>query len=128
MFVEALRYGALVRNSYELGAWVVMPNHVHLVILPHEPLPGIVRCLKHATAYRARKILNLPPGPFRQREYYDHWIRSRKELDRITAYIERNPVAAGFVAPPEEWPWSSAKRAGDKIAGGTSTAEQQQGK
>jgi putative transposase len=96
-----------------------MPNHVHLVIQPPEPLSAIMRWLKTATAYRARKILELPPGPFWRREYYDHWIRSRDELVRITAYIERNPVSAGLVSSPEAWPWSSAKRTGDQIAGVT---------
>jgi mutator protein MutT len=119
MFAEALRYGADVRRAYELGAWVVMPNHVHLVIQPHQSLPEIMRWLKTATAVRARKILELPPGPFWRREYYDHWIRSRDELARVTAYMERNPVSAALVQSPEAWPWSSATRTGDKIPGGT---------
>ncbi len=119
MFAEALRYGAETRGAYELGAWVIMPNHVHLVIQPHQALPEIMRWLKTATSNRARKILELPPSPFWEREYYDHWVRSGEELARITAYIERNPVSAGFVSSAETWPWSSAKRTGDKIAGVT---------
>jgi len=108
MFVDALHYGGEVRNSWELGAWVVMPNHVHLVLRPIDPLSEALRWLKTATAVRARKILELPPGPFWQREYYDHWIRSRDELARVSSYIERNPVSAGLVPSPAEWPWSSA--------------------
>ena len=119
MFAEALRYGAEVRDCYELGAWVVMPNHVHIVISRKEPLPAIVQWLKKTTAFRAGKILGLPAGRFWQREYYDHWIRSRAELGRIEAYIERNPVSAGLAQKPEDWPWSSANPAGNKIASGT---------
>jgi putative transposase len=43
MFVSVLMYGESTRRSYGLGAWVVMPNHVHLVIQPHQPLPEIIR-------------------------------------------------------------------------------------
>ena len=37
-FVEALLYGERVRRSYDLFAWVVMPNHVHVVLKPHAKL------------------------------------------------------------------------------------------
>ncbi len=122
MIVEALHYGADVRHSFNLGAWVVMPNHVHIVIQPHESLPEMIRWLKTATATRAKKILMLRPGRFWQREYYDHWIRSREELARISAYIERNPVAAGLISTPTNWPWSSTNPTGGKTAGATLTS------
>jgi putative transposase len=109
MFVKAMYYGAEDRKSYDLGAWVVMPNHVHLILRPIASLSEAMRWVKTATAVRARKILELPRGPFWRREYYDHWIRSRDELTRITAYIEGNPVAAGLVSNAVDWPWSSSK-------------------
>ena len=111
MFVSALKYGESTRRVYDLAAWVVMPNHVHIVIQPREPLPEIMRWLKIATASRANRIIGISNGPFWQREYYDHWIRSEKELASVVAYIERNPVSAGLVALPEKWPWSSANQA-----------------
>ena len=51
-FVEALLYGERVRRSYDLYAWVVMPNHVHVALKPHHKLPEIVRWVKTATAVR----------------------------------------------------------------------------
>jgi putative transposase len=45
---------------------------------------------------------------FWQREYYDRWIRSDKELASVVAYVEANPVKAGLAVCPEDWPWSSA--------------------
>ncbi len=123
MFAEALRHGESARCDYELGAWVVMPNHVHIVIQPHEPLPNIMRWLKTATATRANRIIGIKGTPFWQREYYDHWIRSEKELISIVNYIERNPVSAGLVAQPEEWPWSSANKTDGKTVSGTLTKE-----
>jgi 8-oxo-dGTP diphosphatase len=101
-----------------------MPNYVHIVIQPKEPLPEIIRWLKIATANRANKIIGIRPGtPFWQREYYDHWIRSEKEFLSIVRYIERNPVSAGLVEKPEDWQWSSAKNAGGKTTSGTVTTE-----
>jgi putative transposase len=46
--------------------------------------------------------------PFWQDESYDHWVRSERERNSIIRYIHFNPVSAGLVAEPEEWPWSSA--------------------
>jgi hypothetical protein len=72
MVISALEFGDKTRHSHELAAWVIMPNHVHIVIAPHDPLPQIMRWLKTATANRANKILGLSNTPFWQREYYDH--------------------------------------------------------
>jgi len=45
---------------------------------------------------------------FWQDESFDHWIRNPGEWHKIRKYIEQNPVAAGLVDKPEDWPWSSA--------------------
>jgi REP element-mobilizing transposase RayT len=119
-FVEALRYGERVRRSYDLLAWVVMPNHVHVVLKPHQKLPEILRWVKTATAVRANSIAGRTGHPFWQREYFDRWIRTDKELASVIAYVEANPVKAGLVGFAENWPWSSAsKPTGGKTAGAT---------
>jgi putative DNA methylase len=111
--VSALHHGEVARRDYDLHAWVVMPNHVHAVLKPHQRLSEIMQWLKSATAIRANRILGTTGTPFWQREYYDHWIRSEKELSSIVNYIERNPVSAGLVSLPHEWPWSSAANTAD---------------
>ena len=110
MFVEALLYGEQVRRSYCLFAWVVMPNHVHLVLKPTCPLPDIMRWLKGATSNRANRLLGTTGTAFWQREYFDRWIRSDQQLNSVIAYVEENPVRKGLVASPEEWPWSSTSK------------------
>ena len=50
-------------------------------------------------------------GPFWQRESYDHWVHDLDELERIIAYVEANPVKAGLIKAPEDWPFSSAPTA-----------------
>jgi hypothetical protein len=66
MVVEALRYGATVLNHYELHAYAVMPNHVHLLITPLVPLPKLTKSLKGITAKRANETLHLTGKPFWQ--------------------------------------------------------------
>ena len=117
-FVEAILHGERVRRSYDLLAWVVMPNHVHLILRPHERLPEVVRWMKTATAARANRLIGRSGQPFWQREYFDRWIRTSKELASVIAYVEANPVNAGLALNPADWPWSSAsKDTGGETAG-----------
>lgn len=108
---------ALVRKAllhfdvtrYELLAWCVMPNHVHVLLrqLNQAPLAQIVRSWKNWTARRANRILGRD-GTFWMREYHDREIRSPRHRAFTFSYIERNPVAAGLCAMPEDWRWGSA--------------------
>ncbi len=118
LFVEALLYGERVRGSYDLFAWAVMPNHVHIVLKPHEKLPEVVRWMKTASAARANRLTGRTGQPFWQREYFDTWMRTSKELASVIAYVEENPVTAGLALRAEDWPWSSAsKYTGGETAG-----------
>ena len=103
---QAIREGES-RDLYELHAWVVMPNHIHLLILPRVPLPRITHWIKGKTSRDANVILGRTGQPFWQDESYDHWVRDERQFHRVVAYIEENPVSAGFVAAPDQWQWSS---------------------
>jgi putative transposase len=108
--VEAFFHGANKLGFYELHAYVVMANHVHLLITPHVKLAKITHSLKRFTAREANRVLELTGKPFWQDESYDRLVRDGAELQRIQRYIEHNPVRAGLVAMPEDYPWSSARR------------------
>jgi putative transposase len=108
--VEALCVPGLVWNWYELCAWVVMSNHVHVLLDPHRPVCDITRVVKKTSARQANAILHRTGLPFWQAESYDHWVRDRDEFNRIVRYIEKNPVRAGLVDRIEDWKWSSAGR------------------
>jgi putative transposase len=107
--VNAILFAEAELRLYRLGAWVVMANHVHLLIEPSVPLARITKVLKGFTARRANQLLGRTGERFWQEESYDHWVRNEQEFYRIAAYIERNPVAAGLVEKPEDWAWSSAR-------------------
>jgi REP element-mobilizing transposase RayT len=105
--VDALRY--FEGKQYALDEWVVMPNHVHLVIwpMPNQILSAILQSRKRQSAREANKLLGRTGQVFWQPESYDHWIRDPEEKARICKYIRNNPVKAGLCARPENWPWSS---------------------
>jgi REP element-mobilizing transposase RayT len=106
--VAALRYGALQLGLYDLRAWVLMTNHVHILIDPHAPLSRITKAVKNFSARQANAALKRTGLPFWQDESYDHWARGPQETEKIVRYIEENPVTAGLVKRVEDWPWSSA--------------------
>jgi putative transposase len=95
-------------GRYDLHAYVVMPNHVHVLLDPHLPLAKISRVIKGVAARDANATLGRTGKPFWQDESFDHWIRNSAEFERIRYYIEWNPVRAGLVARPNDWKWSSA--------------------
>jgi len=105
---ETLFIAAHKWKLYDLLAWVLMSNHVHVLVQPHKPLCEATRAVKNTSARQANLILGRTGLPFWQDESYDHWVRDGKELQRIVQYIEWNPVRAGLVERPELWPWSSA--------------------
>jgi len=96
-------------TRYRLTAWVIMPNHAHLLMTPCAgfELSDILHSLKSYTANEANKLLNRG-GQFWQPESYDRWIRDAEHFARVIAYIENNPVKARLCEMPEDWPFSSA--------------------
>jgi putative transposase len=105
--VETIRKGDSILDYFALHAFVVMPNHVHLLITPKISIPRITNGIKGSTSHQANSILSREGQHFWQDESFDHWVRSPKEFDKIRAYIENNPVSAGLATAPQNWPWSS---------------------
>lgn len=102
-------------SRYQLLAWVIMPNHVHILIRPRWSLPRIVQGWKSWSARwalmnAARLELTLPAGGFWMRGYWDRYIRNADHLASAVHYIQQNPVTAGLCASAGQWPWSSACR------------------
>jgi len=110
--------GYLEGRKYDLHAWVVMPNHVHLLISPlnNVSIASIAHALKSFTAKEANRHL-ARTGPFWQREYFDRAIRNLDHFLAERAYIEANPVKAGLCKRNEDWPFGSAQTLGESAGG-----------
>jgi putative DNA methylase len=123
---------AMVQNTllffdgtrYHLHAWVIMPNHVHVLFAPCVPfsLSDILHSWKSFTAKEANKVLGRQ-GQFWEEDYFDRFVCNDEHFVAAKAYIENNPVKAGLCARPEDWLFSSASyddKVGDPLkAGGT---------
>jgi len=103
-------------SRYRLGEFVVMPNHVHVLVSPlgdHE-LSDILQAWKSFTAKEINRLIG-GTGQFWQKESFDHIVRSPEQLERIKAYIRNNPNAAEaasrrFGATTQDAPSTGAAR------------------
>ena len=125
---DAILFGAGER--YDLFAWCVMSNHVHVLLMPKYQeveetelssrragkrdllgwdLPSVMKGIKGYTARQINKLQGARGRVFWQDESYDHWARDEAEMLRIIQYIEDNPVKAGLCPQADDWSWSSAR-------------------
>jgi len=100
-------------RDFQLQAWVIMPNHVHLVIDVWDvPLTKLIGLWKGKTS----RLINLTlkrRGHLWQEDYFDTLVRDERHLKKARHYTEANPARACFVKDPRSWRWSSAGRRDD---------------
>src|SRR5258707_1345564 len=95
-------------QRYRLCAWVVMPNHAHVLFEEwRTPMDELLYSWKKFTACEGNKLLGRE-GQLWQKEYWDRYMRDEEHFNKARRYIEANPVKAGLCRSAEEWPWSSA--------------------
>jgi putative transposase len=116
-FLRRKEIAGVVENSlrlfhgdrYELRAWVVMPNHVHVLFkVDSVPMSKLVGVWKGFMANNANKLLGRK-GQLWQDDYWDTYMRDAGHEQRTRRYIENNPLKAGLAKAATEWPWSSAR-------------------
>ena len=95
-------------ERYRLLAWCIMPNHVHVLLELKDarwPLSSIVQSWK---SYSARLINRHrgQAGRLWMPDYFDRYVRDDAHLAACLAYIRQNPVKAGLVSIPQDWPWT----------------------
>jgi REP element-mobilizing transposase RayT len=97
-------------TSYELHAWTVMPNHVHVLVSPMGmSLENLVKTLKGASSFAINCLLGRQ-GRLWQPGFFDRFIRDSDHMAGVQRYIEWNPVKARLCTDPARWPWSSASK------------------
>ncbi|WP_226373559.1 (E)-4-hydroxy-3-methylbut-2-enyl-diphosphate synthase [Luteolibacter ambystomatis] len=102
-------------DRYDLLAWCVMPNHVHVVVHPRGglALEDILHSWKSFTAHEINKRLSRT-GPLWQKESYDHLIRDGDDFRNQIRYALRNPETAGLSG----WTWVGSAYDGEDVAAG----------
>ncbi len=87
---------------YDLIAWCVMPNHVHVVLELHrgEDLSRMFHSWKSYSSNQINRRLGLR-GQLWQREYFDRIVRDHEDLKESVRYVLDNPLKAGL----RDWPW-----------------------
>ncbi len=95
--------------SVECWAYCLMPNHVHLILVPSDK-EGLKSAVSEAHR-RYTRMINFRKG-WRGHLWqgrFASFIMDEKHLFTCTKYIELNPVRAGLVKNPFDWKWSSAR-------------------
>jgi putative DNA methylase len=95
-------------KKYKLIAYVLMPNHIHILIKPlkNHSLASIMHSIKSYTSHEANKILGRK-GKFWSKEYFDRFMRNYEHFTKTVDYIHNNPVKAGLCKKYDEWCFSS---------------------
>jgi putative transposase len=113
------------RAWFDLLAFVVMPDHYHLVLTLGESLSlsEAIGKVNENSARLARRSLGME-STFWQDGFHDHLIRPTEDVRRCIEDVHMNPVEKGLVKVPEEWPFSSshpryASRIQQACAGGS---------
>ncbi|HET9477244.1 MAG TPA: transposase, partial [Dehalococcoidia bacterium] len=106
--IECL-YATSDKYEFLLLAYVVMPDHLHVILVPapRNTISQVMRFIKgtYARAYNEKHRLT---GPVRQASFYDRIVRDDTGFEEFVGYVHHNPVRAGIVSAPEEYRFSSA--------------------
>jgi putative transposase len=91
------------KYSFEVLAYVVMPEHVHLLVSEPqtEPLSKALQALKVSVSKQSQQ------KPFWQDRYHDFNVFTQPKRAEKIKYLHNNPVTRGLVPAPEDWPHSS---------------------
>jgi putative transposase len=93
---------------YELIAWVVLPDHFHLLLDPgRHDFSGLMRRIKLSFSARLRRRMKTTAGRVWQYRFWDHVIRNQSDMNQHIDYIHYNPVKHGLAAAPLDYQYSS---------------------
>jgi putative transposase len=103
LLIETLQHYR-AEGRYKLHAFVVMPDHIHLLLTPQViTLERAIGLIKGGFSHRLA-----PKLPIWQRSFTDHRVRDADDFIIRRNYIHQNPVRANLVTSPELYPFSSA--------------------
>lgn len=109
-FLARALHRAHQKSLFSLAAWVVLPDHFHgILLVPDGDTSRIVQQVKQSFSRQHRSLTGVG-GPVWQHRFWDHIIRSEKDMKRHIDYIHYNPVRHGLVNSPSKWVLTSFRR------------------
>jgi REP element-mobilizing transposase RayT len=92
--------------GWEVGRFIVMPDHVHLFCAPSElPPPTLAPWVRYWKMLASRRWPRPADQPVWQLDFWDTQLRHVAHYDEKWEYVRQNPVRAGLVGEPEAWPY-----------------------
>jgi len=92
------------RESWLVGRFVVMPDHIHFFCAPESETADLSKFMKRFKSLSTRRIWELGHGPrIWQKEFFDHLLRSDESYEAKWEYVRHNPVRHGLCENPEQW-------------------------
>ena len=79
------------KDSYNLIAFAIMPNHIHLLLKPFDNLPSVIKKIKGGSAKIVNEMMNRN-GTFWAKNYYDKAIIDQRHFEIVYEYIKNNPL------------------------------------
>ena len=102
-------YGIKERNIVKVDELVVMPEHIHAILIPESKiLSDIMRDWKKGAARIINRIDKVKNRKIWMENYFDEQILNEADLNKKRQYIILNPVKRGLVEYPEDFPFSTA--------------------
>ena len=106
LFVDVL-FHYRMQGKYLLHEFVVMPDHLHLLITPRESLERAMQLIKGGFSFRAKRELGFMHEIW-QSSFYDRRVRDAEEHFAFREYIRQNAPKRGLAGKPENYRYSSA--------------------
>ena len=100
-FVQFCRAGE--QHEIAVGRFVIMPDHIHLFVCDNSPDHTLSQWVRMLKRHLSGAISNM--SPHWQKGFFDHLIRHEESHNEKWSYVYQNPVRAGLVGEPDNWPW-----------------------
>ena len=92
-------------HSFDILAYCIMPDHLHLLVQGMKPESDLLRFVKTFKIKTSRGFAAQHGCELWQKKYYDHILREKESIESVAWYIWMNPVRAGMVARPRDYPF-----------------------
>ena len=93
-------------QAWSVGRYVLMPDHLHLFCAPRDPTVPLTNWIRYWKSLASRAWPGPKTGPIWQEDFWDRQLRDGENYLNKWEYVRSNPVRAGLVRKPEDWPYS----------------------